>query len=76
VVEKVLRLTRRRERYLVVAAIRFLRTCIGLKNDFYAHYVIKNNLFAPVVEAFKANGDKYNMLNSAVIEMVDYICKV
>ena len=31
VVEKVLRLTRRKEKYLVVAAVRFLRTCISLK---------------------------------------------
>jgi hypothetical protein len=31
VIEKVLRLTRRKEKYLVVAAVRFLRTCISLK---------------------------------------------
>ena len=31
VVEKVLRLTKRREKYLVVAAVRFLRTCVALK---------------------------------------------
>jgi protein phosphatase-4 regulatory subunit 3 len=31
VVEKVLKLTQRPERFLVVAAVRFLRTCIGLK---------------------------------------------
>ena len=31
VVEKVLKLTRRKEKYLVVAAVRFLRTCIALK---------------------------------------------
>lgn len=31
VVEKVLKLLRRRERWLVVAAVRFLRTAVGLK---------------------------------------------
>ena len=30
-VEKVLNLTARREKYLVVAAVRFLRACVGLK---------------------------------------------
>jgi protein phosphatase-4 regulatory subunit 3 len=35
VVEKVLGLLRRRERWLVVAAVRFMRTCIGTKDDFY-----------------------------------------
>jgi hypothetical protein len=35
VVEKVLRLLGRREKWLVVAGVRFLRTCIGTKDDFY-----------------------------------------
>ena len=40
VVEKVLRLLYRREKWLVVAAVRFLRTCIGLKDDFYNRYLV------------------------------------
>jgi protein phosphatase-4 regulatory subunit 3 len=35
VVQTILRLTRRREKYLVVAAVRFLRTCIALKVGFF-----------------------------------------
>lgn len=35
VVEKILRLTRRKEKYLVVAAVRFLRTCIALKVNIF-----------------------------------------
>ncbi len=31
VVEKVLKLLRRRERWLAAAAVRFLRTCLGMK---------------------------------------------
>ncbi|EEH55088.1 uncharacterized protein MICPUCDRAFT_19362 [Micromonas pusilla CCMP1545] len=73
VVEKVLKLTQRREKYLVVAAVRFLRACVGLKDEFYNRYIIKNALFAPVVKVFTANGTRYNMLNSAVLELVDFI---
>ena len=51
VVEKVLNLMQRREKYLVVAAVRFLRACVGLKDEFYNRYIIKNNLFAPVMKA-------------------------
>lgn len=40
VVEKVLKLLNRREKWLVVAAVRFLRTCIGLKDDFYNRYLV------------------------------------
>lgn len=41
VVEKVLKLLNRREKWLVVAAVRFLRTCIGLKDDFYNRYLVR-----------------------------------
>ncbi|EFJ11724.1 hypothetical protein SELMODRAFT_125510, partial [Selaginella moellendorffii] len=75
VVEKVLRLVRRKEKVLVVAAVRFLRTCVGLKDNFYARYLIKNNLFEPVIQAFLANGNRYNLLNSSVLELLDFIRK-
>ncbi|KAL3683370.1 hypothetical protein R1sor_001392 [Riccia sorocarpa] len=75
VVEKILRLTRRKEKYLVVAAVRFLRTCIALKDEFYNRYLVKNNLFQPVIQAFLANGSRYNLLNSAVLELIDFIRK-
>lgn len=73
VVEKVLNLMQRREKYLVVASVRFLRACVGLKDEFYNRYIIKNNLFAPVMKVFMANGDTYNLLNSTVLELMDFI---
>jgi len=50
-----------------------MRKIIGLKEEFYNRYIVKGNLFKPVVEAFKANGNKYNLLNSAMIELFEYI---
>ncbi|CAM6010193.1 unnamed protein product [Sphagnum balticum] len=73
VVQTILRLTRRREKYLVVAAVRFLRTCIALKDEFYYKYIVKHNCFEPVITAFLANGNRYNLLNSAVLELIDFI---
>ena len=55
------------------AALRLVRRVIGLKDEFYNRYLVKGDLFAPVVAAFKVNGDKYNLLNSAMIEMFDFI---
>eukprot|EP00879_Flechtneria_rotunda_P032547 GHRR01035771.1.p1 GENE.GHRR01035771.1~~GHRR01035771.1.p1 ORF type:complete len:480 (+),score=165.60 GHRR01035771.1:3227-4666(+) len=75
VIEKVLRLLRRKERWLVVAAVRFVRTCIGTKDDFYARQICKNQLLDPVMTAFFDNGERYNLLNSAVLEMVEFIRK-
>jgi protein phosphatase-4 regulatory subunit 3 len=34
---------------------------------------VRNNLFEPVINAFLANGDRYNLLNSAVLELVDFV---
>eukprot|EP00850_Spirogloea_muscicola_P007351 SM000037S13486 [mRNA] locus=s37:119908:122287:- [translate_table: standard] len=74
-VEKVLQLTKRRERFLIVAALRFLRTCIGLKDLFYANQIVQHSLFDPVVKAFLSNGSRYNLLNSAFIKLVDFLRK-
>ena len=46
---------------------------IGLKDEFYHRYIIKGDLFKPVVDAFLANGDKYNLLNSAMIEIFEFL---
>ena len=36
---------------------------------------VRERLMEPVVEAFLANGAKYNLLNSAVLELMDFIRK-
>lgn len=59
--------------YLPPAALRFCRKIVGLKDEFYNRYVVRNNLFRPIVKAFTANGRRYNLLNSAIIEMFEYI---
>ncbi|KAL3162589.1 hypothetical protein ABBQ38_008638 [Trebouxia sp. C0009 RCD-2024] len=64
-----------REKWLVIAAIRFLRTCISMKDEFYYRNITKENLFEPVFSVFLENGPRYNMLNSSVLELVDFIRK-
>ena len=50
---------------------------IGLKDDFYNRYIVKCDLLKPVTEAFVANGlTKYNLFNSAVIELFEFILTV
>lgn len=71
--QHVLQLTERREKYVVVSAVRFLRACVSLKDEFYNRYLIKSNAFEPVMRVFKSNGDRYNLLNSVVLELVDFI---
>lgn len=44
-----------------------------MKEEFYNRYLIKNHLFKPVVELFVENGHRYNMIDSAIIELFEYI---
>ncbi|WZY83419.1 hypothetical protein YC2023_029803 [Brassica napus] len=75
VTEKILHLTRRKEKYLVVAAIRFVRTLLSVHDDFVQNYVVKNNTLKPVMDVFIANGNRYNLLNSAVLDLLEHIRK-
>ena len=58
---------------MCAAALRLLRRTVGLKDEFYNRYLVKGNLFEPVVKAFVNNGHKYNLFNSAAIEMFEFI---
>ncbi|KAG9336080.1 hypothetical protein JZ751_002427 [Albula glossodonta] len=42
-------------------------------DEFYNRYIMKNFLFEPVVKAFHNNGSRYNLMNSAIIEMFEYV---
>ncbi|XP_023514070.1 serine/threonine-protein phosphatase 4 regulatory subunit 3A-like isoform X1 [Cucurbita pepo subsp. pepo] len=75
VIDKVLLLTRRKEKCLVVAAVRFVRTILSRHDDDLVNHFIKNNLLKPIIDAFIANGNRYNLLNSAVLDLFEYICK-
>ncbi|GAB1302950.1 hypothetical protein APTSU1_001819100 [Apodemus speciosus] len=59
--------------FLILCAVRFMRKMIGFKDEVYNIYIIKKNLFEPVVNAFTQNGHRYNMLNSAIIELFEFI---
>jgi len=70
---RVLVLLKSRHSFLNLAALRLLRRMVGLKDEFYNRYIVKYDLFSPVAEAFLENGHKYNLLNSAIIELFDFI---
>ncbi|XP_020967968.1 serine/threonine-protein phosphatase 4 regulatory subunit 3 [Arachis ipaensis] len=75
VIEKILLLTQRRERYLVVGAVRFVRTILSRHDEHLINYFVRNNVLKPIIDAFVANGNRYNLLHSAVLELLDYIRK-
>lgn len=74
-IEKILSLTRRREKFLVVAAVRFMRTIISRNDEHLIRHVVKFNLLKPIIDAFVENGDRYNMLQSGILELLEHIRK-
>ncbi|KAL0916306.1 hypothetical protein M5K25_013806 [Dendrobium thyrsiflorum] len=74
-IEKVLCLTRRREKFLVVAAVRFMRTVISRNDEHLLRHIGKNNLLKPIIDVFVENGNRYNMLHSGVLDLLEHIRK-
>ncbi|XP_048734187.1 serine/threonine-protein phosphatase 4 regulatory subunit 3A-like [Ostrea edulis] len=70
---RVLVLLRSGHAFVALGALRFMRKIIGLKEEFYNRYITMGCLFQPVVEAFRQNGNRYNLLNSAMIELFEFI---
>ncbi|KAK9874033.1 hypothetical protein WA026_002386 [Henosepilachna vigintioctopunctata] len=70
---KILVLMKSTHKFLVLCALRFMRKLIALKDEFYNRYIIKGHLFAPVIDAFVKNNGRYNLLDSAIIEMFEFI---
>lgn len=58
--------------HLTLTVMRFVRACVGLKDEFYNRHLVKNNLFELIMQAFQENGTRYNLFNSAVIELVEF----
>lgn len=57
-------------------ALRCCRRIVGLKDEFYNRYIVKGKLFDAIVESFKCNENRYNLLNSATVELFEFIRQV
>ncbi|KAG7605475.1 Armadillo-type fold [Arabidopsis thaliana x Arabidopsis arenosa] len=75
VIEKVLLLTRRKEKTLVAAAVRFVRTLLSVHNDNVQSYIVENNTLKPIIEVFVANRHRDNLMTAAVLELLEHIRK-
>eukprot|EP00934_Nitzschia_sp_Nitz4_P004428 Nitzschia sp. Nitz4//scaffold13_size275219//163460//167406//NITZ4_000886-RA/size275219-augustus-gene-0.266-mRNA-1//-1//CDS//3329536050//4418//frame0 len=60
-------------RTLKLAALRFLRSVVSVKDEYYHRHIIQHDLFTPVFEAFKENPVGDNLLSSVIVDMCDFI---
>uniref|UniRef100_A0A8C7UWN6 Serine/threonine-protein phosphatase 4 regulatory subunit 3 n=1 Tax=Oncorhynchus mykiss TaxID=8022 RepID=A0A8C7UWN6_ONCMY len=70
---RILVLMNSKHTFLALCALRFMRRIIGQKDEYYNRYIIKGNLFEPVINTLLDNGTRYNLLNSAIIELFEFI---
>ncbi|KAJ3296307.1 Platinum sensitivity protein [Borealophlyctis nickersoniae] len=68
-------LLKAKETYLRLSALRLIRTCVGMKDEFYNRHLIKVDAFGPVLVAFNETKARYNLLNSACLELFEFIKK-
>jgi protein phosphatase 4 regulatory subunit 3 len=73
--QKTLELLRSRDKHLVLASLRFFRSLIGTSDKFYCKHIVKENLFGPIVEVFLQYEGRYNLINSAVLELFAFLRK-
>ncbi|KAK9469286.1 component of IIS longevity pathway SMK-1-domain-containing protein [Lipomyces arxii] len=58
---------------LLLATLRCFRQCIGTNDEFYYRVLIKNKLFASIVDLTVEVRERNNLLNSACLEFFEFI---
>lgn len=61
------------DRSLKLAALRFLRSILSMKDESYHRHIIQHNLFEPVIETFRTNPVRDNLISSAVLDILEFI---
>jgi len=69
---RVVTLFRSQHKFVVLAALRVVRKFVASKEEFNYRYMIKNNILQHVIALLDANR-QYNMLNSAILELFEFL---
>ncbi|KAI9319885.1 component of IIS longevity pathway SMK-1-domain-containing protein [Dichotomocladium elegans] len=72
---KIMQLYRCKQAAVKLSAVKFVRTCVGILDGFYIQSLIKNNVFEPTIRILLDTDGKDNLLNSACIELLEFIRK-
>ncbi|KAI9723538.1 MAG: Platinum sensitivity protein [Chrysothrix sp. TS-e1954] len=61
------------EKHLKLVAIKYFRTCIGIQDEFHLRQIKDHRLLEPVLNLIIATMPRDNLLNSACLELFEYI---
>lgn len=70
---RILILINSRHTSLRLSVVRFLRKIIEQKDWSYNRYIIRGNMFSPILDALVANRIRDNLLNSAIFSIFEFI---
>lgn len=63
------------QKYMRLTALKWFRTCIGLQDEFHNRQLIQHSLFDPVVDIVYETMPRDNLLNSACLELFEFISR-
>ena len=61
------------QKHMKLMALKWFRTCVGLGDEFHNRQMIQQQLFAPILAIVEATMPRDNLLNSACLELFEYI---
>ncbi|KAI9706844.1 MAG: Platinum sensitivity protein [Bogoriella megaspora] len=61
------------EKHLKLTALKYFRTCIGLQDEFHNRQIISHKLFEPILNIVFETMPKDNLLNSACLELFEFV---
>jgi protein phosphatase-4 regulatory subunit 3 len=70
---RVAQLMRCPQKHLKLTALKYFRTCIGLHDNFVNQQIVQHHLFEPILQILYDTMPRDNLLNSACLEMFEFI---
>ncbi|NXM06465.1 P4R3B phosphatase, partial [Tyrannus savana] len=70
---RVLVLMNSKHTFLALNAFQFVNKVLGLRDEFYNHYIAQGNLLEPFLLALLENGAVYHLFIPTVIELLEFI---
>lgn len=61
------------QKYMKLMALKWFRICIGLQDEFHNRQLIQHRLFEPILNIVYETMPRDNLLNSACLELFEYI---
>ncbi|POS87110.1 hypothetical protein EPUL_000843 [Erysiphe pulchra] len=71
--QRIVQLLSSPEKYLKLSVVKFIRSLVGLQDDFYNQQIIQGNLLEPILDLIIESMPRDSLLNSAAFELFNFI---